>query len=181
MTLIDFGADVNLVNTEGEYALTLATKSNLVEVVWQIVEKPSFNTELLDCTSASAGSPLMIANFRGHFEVARILLGAGARVNVSSFSDYHSLQLPPQEIKLSTDTDDIKGSALDIAVIQGNTEMVSLLLEYKPRVHNIYYLFRSIVLKQVRYYNQHSANHFFKSVLIQESNTAHESTKSDMP
>ena len=71
-------------------------------------------------------------------EIAEILLRAGASVNVSNFSDYSSLQLPPQLIKLSHEVDSIRGNALDIAVLQGNSNMVTLILQYGGKVNNIY-------------------------------------------
>lgn len=84
----------------------------------------------------------MIASSRRQTEIAEMLIRAGARVNISDLSDYSSFSLPPQEIakhiELSSEdskvNSNIQGSALDIAVIQGDTEMVSLLLKYEAKV-----------------------------------------------
>ncbi len=95
-------------------------------------------------------TPLMTASARGHVEIVKLLLEAGASVNLSNFSDYPSLHLPLHQIKLPEN--DVKlstvcGSALDIAVIRGHLEIVSHLLQNGAKVHNIYYLLRSITLR----------------------------------
>ncbi len=150
---------------------------------------------------------MLIACSRRNIEIAEILLRAGARVNISNLSDYSTLHLTPQEIEISTESnqvdsiiecamdttdfeiledphtsslpvshqpikDIIRGNALDIAVIQGNAEMVSLLLQYEAKVHSIYYLFRSVILKQARDNIKNrvsiTANFFRATVLQQE-------------
>ena len=239
--LLEFGADPSTVNILGDSALSLAVKGNHLSVVRKLLTSRTFNNEILDRQDDSGNSSLMIASSRGHCELAMILLRAGAKVNISNFSDYSSLHLPPQQIEFPTDcsqaskhqddwiaryhrdieragmllrlvarqrfrlsvdcgqadkivgiyqddianyrrhtesaatllrvgarlenfsdylsfhlppqqqfpteVDSIRGSALDIAVIKGNQEMVSLLLKYGAKVHNIYYLFRSIIMK----------------------------------
>ena len=101
-------------------------------------------------------TPLMAASSCGHVEIVQLLLEAGTQVNFSNFSDYPSLhlpllqqlqmQIPGRDDQLST----VRGSALDMAVIRGRVEVVSLLLQYGAKVYNIYYLLRSITLKQAQ-------------------------------
>ena len=99
-------------------------------------------------------TPLMAASSCGHVEIVQLLLGAGARVNFSNFSDYPSLHLPIYQQMQIPGSDgqlsSVRGSALDMAVIRGRVEVVSLLLQYGAKVHNIYYLLRSITLKQAQ-------------------------------
>ena len=55
--------------------------------------------------------------------------------------------------------DSIKGTSLDIAILKGDVElMVSLLLEHNAKVHNVYYLFRSLILKLAK--KSRSNEHF---------------------
>ena len=151
--LSECGAEFHAVNDFGDSALTLATKGNLQSVVQAIVvEVDQFKTsEILDHQDNSGNSSLMTACFCGHSEIAEMLLEAGASVNISSLTNYSSLHLPPQQIDFSgSDPSQVecpRGTALDIAVIKGDVEMVSLLLQYHPKIRNIYYLFRSVILK----------------------------------
>ena len=96
----------------------------------------------------------MAASSCGHVEIVQLLLEAGVRVNFSNFSDYPSLHLPIQQHMQIPGKDDklstVRGSALDMAVIRGRVEVVSLLLQYGAKVYNIYYLLRSITLKQAQ-------------------------------
>ena len=89
----------------------------------------------------------MIASSCGHLEMVNLLLEAGARVNISNFSDYPSLHLPPHQISMPEEVSTVCGSALDIAVITGHVEVVSLLLQHGVKIHIIYYLLRSIALR----------------------------------
>ena len=65
---------------------------------------------------------------------------------------FEILHLPPEQLNLSSDEvfieqhGSVQGSALDIAVIRGNVEMVSLLLQQRAKVHNVFYLIWSITL-----------------------------------
>lgn len=246
--LIESDADVSTVSAEGNSALTLAAGQDLPSVVQKIIGRTtSASVDILDHRNASGSSSLLIASSHGHVEMVDMLLRAGASVNLSNFSDYSSLHLPPQEIELSTydgkadiadilgnnadvisllsqyaalsstklggvDSDrsrgtealkkiagiqvnadilsklskyetalrtgeeklpdSIKGTALDIAVIQGNTEMVSLLLQYGNTIHNIYYLFRSVILKQVRESRTSASSDFFRISLNQGVSTS---------
>ena len=101
-------------------------------------------------------TPLMMASSLGHLEMAKILIKSRARIDFSNFSDYSLLHLPPEQLNLSSrdvllkQHDLIQGSALDIAVIKGNVEMASLLLQDGAKVHNVFYLIRSITLLLAR-------------------------------
>ena len=68
-------------------------------------------------------------------------------MNISNFSDYPSLHLPPRQISMLEEVSTVRGSALDIAVITGHVEVVSLLLQHGGKIRNIYYLLRSIALR----------------------------------
>ena len=92
----------------------------------------------------------MIASSCGHLEMVNLLLEAGAQVNFSNFSDYPSLHLPPHQISMPKEVSTVRGSALDIAVITGHVEVVSLLLQHGAKIRNIYYLLRSIALRLSR-------------------------------
>ena len=48
----------------------------------------------------------------------------------------------------------MRGSALDIAVIKGHVEIVACLLQYSPKIQNIYYLLRNIILKRAQVYSE---------------------------
>ena len=92
----------------------------------------------------------MIATYNKQSEIVELLLSNGTDVCYSNFSDYASLCVPPQQIKVGTDRDfgSAKGSALDIAVIEGLPEMTALLLKYKAKIDSIYYLIRSVILRR---------------------------------
>ena len=96
-----------------------------------------------------------------------------ARENFPISSEYSSL-LPTQQIEFPNDSvkmGSIKGSALDIAVIRGDKEMVSLLVKYEAKIHNIYYLFRNVILKQAQENIQNRVSvttNFFRATLKQE-------------
>ena len=167
---IDSGADLSIYNVLGKSALTLATERNQMPVVQGIISSRKFRsevTELLDHQDYSGKSSLMIASSEGHIEIMELLLKAGASVNISNFSDYSSLHLLPEKIKLPVDASHInsmKGSALDIAVLQGTTEIVTLLLQYDAKVHNIFYLFRGIILKQAQENNRNPTDNLMQMI-----------------
>ena len=148
--LIDCGADMSI---GGSSALFYASLHNQISVVNRILDnsKQSFVDDPID-----GYTPLMAASSYGHVEIVQLLLEAGVRVNFSNFSDYRSLHLPIQEQILITNLykhdqlSTVRGSALDMAVIRGRVEVVSLLVQYGAKVHNIYYLLRSITLKQAQ-------------------------------
>ena len=94
----------------------------------------------------------MYASLLGHSEIVESLLTAGALVNTSNFSDYSSLHQPLNQMQslLEPQDRDIPGTALDKAVIRGNTEIVCLLLEHGAKVYNLFYLLRTIILMQTK-------------------------------
>ena len=151
--LIDYGADMSI---GGSTALFYASLHNQIAVVKRILDKES----LLNITNSFVDdlidgyTPLMAASSCGHAKIVQLLLEAGVQINFSNFSDYPSLHLPlQQQIKIPGKDDQlstVRGSALDMAVIRGRVEVVSLLLQYGAKVHNIYYLLRSITLKQAQ-------------------------------
>ena len=153
--LIDCGADMSI---GGSSALFYASLHNQISVVKRILDRESilhtdskkyFVDDLID-----GYTPLMAASSCGHVEIAQLLLEAGIEVNFNNFSDYLSLHLPIQQQMQIPRKDDqfstVRGSALDMAVIRGRVEVVSLLLQYGAKVHNIFYLLRSITLKQAQ-------------------------------
>ena len=151
--LIDCGADMSI---GGLSALFYASLHNQISVVKHILDRESilnitnsFVNDLID-----GYTPLMAASSCGHVEIVQLLLEAGVRINFSNFSDYPSLHLPIQQQMQIPGMDNqlstVRGSALDMAVIRGRVEVVSLLLQYGAKVHNIYYLLRSITLKQAQ-------------------------------
>ena len=151
--LIDCGADMSI---GGSSALFYASLHNQISVVKHILDRESilnitnsFVDDLID-----GYTPLMASSSCGHVEIVQLLLEAGVRINFSNFFDYPSLHLPLQQQMQIPGKDDqlstLRGSALDMAVIRGRVEVVSLLLQYGAKVHNIYYLLRSITLKQAQ-------------------------------
>ena len=149
--LIDCGADMSI---GGSSALFYASLHNQISVVKHILDKESIVKNSLVDDLIDGYTPLMAASSCGHVEIAQLLLEAGVRVNFSNFSDYPSLHLPLQQQMQIPGKDDqlstVHGSALDMAVIRGRVEVVSLLVQYGAKVHNIYYLLRSITLKQAQ-------------------------------
>lgn len=159
--LIDYGADTSIITVEGSSALTLASQRNQISVVEKIIGSfHSSTNKIINLRDGSGETSLMIASSRGHTEIVNLLLEAGAQVNFSNLSDYSSLHLPPHQIKLHYNQGTIRGTALDIAVISGNVEIVSLLLQYGAKVHNIYYLLKSIILKQAEASHKKGTNSF---------------------
>ena len=152
--LLDCGANVNLKNMLYSSALSIASKRGQLSVVNQILisTAPSNTVVDIDHRDYSGNSSLMYASLLGHSEIVESLLTAGALVNTSNFSDYSSLHQPLYQMQpLSTPQDrDIPGTALDKAVIQGNIEIVSLLLEHGAKVYNLFYLLRTIILMQTK-------------------------------
>ena len=147
--LIDCGADMRI---GGSSALFYASLHNQISVVKHILDKESKKPLVDDLVDGY--TPLMAASSYGHVEIVQLLLEAGTRVNFSNFSDYPSLHLPiQQQIQIPGKDDQlttVRGSALDMAVIRGRVEVVSLLLQYGAKVYNIYYLLKSITLKQAQ-------------------------------
>ena len=180
--LIDCGADMSI---GGSSALFYASLHNQISVVKHILDRESilnitnsFVDDLID-----GYTPLMAASSCGHVQIAQLLLEAGVRVNFSNFSDYPSLHLPLQQQMQISGKDDqlstVRGSALDMAVIRGRVEVVSLLMQYGAKVYNIYYLLRSITLKQAQA-NAKSGNsdesHWEKYSIILQILFSHDST-----
>ena len=155
--LIDSGADTNITTIKGSTALSYACRYNMTAVVQQILSTNKTHHTTINTLDEDGHTPLMIASKHGHVEIVNLLLEAGARVNISNFSNYSSLRLPFHEIPLPDKNDKhdtVRGSALDIAVIKGHVEIVASLLQYSPKIHNIYYLLRSIILKLAQVYSE---------------------------
>ena len=165
--LIDSGADTNITTMEGSSALSYACQYNLTTVVQRILIAGRTPHSTIDTLNEDGYTPLMIASSHGNVEIVNLLLEAEARVNISNFSDYSSLRLSFHEIPLPGNNDKhdtVHGSALDIAVIKGHVEIVACLLQYSPKIHNIYYLLRSIILKLAQVYSEEGVTAFIKMV-----------------
>ena len=151
--LLDCGANVNLKNKFYLSVLSFASMKGQLSVVEQILSSKAPNTVVeIDHQDYSGNSSLMYASLLGHSEIVESLLSAGALVNTSNFSNYLSLHQPLNQMQpLSAPQDrDLPGTALDKAVIRGNTEIVSLLLEHGAKVYNLFYLLRTIILMQTK-------------------------------
>ena len=165
--LIDSGADTNITTVEGSSALSYACQYNQTTVVQQILIARETPHSTIDALDEDRHTPLMIASSHGNVEIVNLLLETGARVNISNFSNYSSLRLPFHEIPLPGNNDEhvtVHGSALDIAVIKGHVEIVACLLQYSPKIHNIYYLLRSIILKRAQVYSEERVTSFMQMV-----------------
>ena len=143
LILLQNGSNVNTQDNETT-ALHFTSKCNQISIAKLILSQ---KRQAIDVQDFLGRTPLMIASSCGHLEMVNLLLEAGARVNISNFSDYPSLHLPPHQISLPEEDSTVCGSALDIAVITGHVEVVSLLLQHGAKIHNIYYLLRSIALR----------------------------------
>ena len=141
--LLQNGAHGNVQTT----ALHFISKYNQISIAKLIIRE---KTQAIDVQDSLGRTPLMIASSCGHPEMVNLLLEAGAQVNFSNFSDYPSLHLPPHQISMPEEVSTVRGSALDIAVITGHVEVVSLLLQHGAKIRNIYYLLRSIALRLSR-------------------------------
>jgi ankyrin repeat protein len=141
--LMIHGADATLRSAIGGIsALHIACESNKPSIVKQLL-----SPMVVDLRDELGNTPLMVASSCGHDEVVKLLLEAGAQVNISNFSDYPSLHLPLHQIPLPEKGSTVRGSALDIAAITGHVEVVSLLLQHGAKIFNVYYLLRSITLQ----------------------------------
>ena len=145
--LLKYDADIGKKSVNGWSALLLASSIGNWEAVDHIL-KINLKSEIDHCNTLGETS-LMLASSHGNTEIVKLLLQTGARVNISNFTEYQSLHQLPHQIELSPNfRHNIKGSALDKAVICGNVEIVSLLLEGGAKVQNLFYLLRSIILLQ---------------------------------
>lgn len=145
--LIAYEADVTVLNKKEDSALTLATQLNMVFMV-QLIVDTNCDKKFLNHWNRRGNSSLMIASSCGYIEILGILLRAGADVNISSFFGQRSLRSQPDSIKISfPKSGTIRGSALDNAVLYGYLGIIRLLLQYGARIHNVYYLFRNVILK----------------------------------
>ena len=151
--LLKYDADITKKSVDGWSSLMLASRFDNWEVVDRISKTNFYILESeIDQCNDSGETALMLASLHGHTEVVKLLIKAGARVNISNFTDYQSLHQLPHQIELLSPNlqHNIKGSALDKAVICGNVEIVSLLLEGGAKVQNLFYLLRSIILLQAK-------------------------------
>ena len=142
--LISGGADTSIETAVGATALHFTSKYDQSSVAKEILSQ---KTQAIDVQDLLGRTPLMIASSCGHLEMVNLLLEAGARVNIGNFSDYPSLHLRRHQMPLPEVDSTVRGSALDIAVITGHVEVVSLLLQHGAKIHNIYYLLRSIAMR----------------------------------
>ena len=166
--LIDCGAHINI---NGPFATLYASHYNRISIMNRILASKK---SLLD-DSIDGYTPLMFASLSGHVEMVQLLLEAGVRVNFTNFSDYQSLHLPIQQQMQILEKAIVSGSALDMAVIIGHVEVVPLLLQYGAKVHNIYYLLRSITLKQAQANAKITETHWGKYQIILQILFSHDS------
>ena len=124
--LISGGTDTSIETAGGVTALHFTSKCNRSFVAKQILSQKAETLTEIDFQDSLGRTPLMIASSCGHLEMVNLLLEAGARVNISNFSDYPSLHLPPHQISMPEEVSTVRGSALGIAVITGHVDRGSL-------------------------------------------------------
>jgi ankyrin repeat protein len=120
--LIENGADVDAVNSNGDRALELATRSNLTEAVRALVnEKAKLTKE--DITNLHTFRPcpaLHIAAGLGNVEIVRLLLDQGVQMKEIEYSSYRGSHVS----QVTTG-----GNALNAACKCGHVPVVNLFLE----------------------------------------------------
>ena len=161
----------------GDSLFTRALQSNWTSIVDSIIKNNTIGCRILDHRTESGHTPLMLASSLGHRDLVEQLLRAGAHVNANSLSDYKSLHLPPPQVEdtiISVET--LRGTALDIAVLGGDAEVVSLLLQSGAKVHNVFYLFRNVILKQAQETSKQRAQQLEE--MVNPSTSMHECSES---
>ena len=150
LLLLQNGAHVNMQNNKGLSSLIIASQNGHTKTVLLLLQNGAHVN-----MQNNKGSSLMIASQNGHTETVLLLLQNSAHVIMQDKDGWPSslhlplqqqMQIPGMDDQLST----VRGSALDMAVIRGRVEVVSLLVQCGAKVYNIYYLLRSITLKQAQ-------------------------------
>jgi ankyrin repeat protein len=107
------GADVNAVNAEGHSPLTLASVGGHAQVVEYLIAQ---GADVQIRTREDGSTALILAAEKGYEDVARLLVGAGVKVNARR-------------------TKGLQDSALTLACREGDTAMVNLLLDHGADVN----------------------------------------------
>ena len=98
LQLLEHGANPCIVDRFGNSALIEATKANSTAIAARIIAKMHDDPTILNHPNDEGLSALLIASSRGLIEIATLLLQAGANVDISNFSEYAFLHLPPQQL-----------------------------------------------------------------------------------
>lgn len=147
--LIKHGSNVHAQDNDGNTALTLATIFHMIGVVEKLIK----NGSNVNHENNLGETPLWIAMSRGHFIIAKILIDNGADVNVANFEGQTMLMEATKSnniwaieqlfnysknIRLFALNDKCE-TALDIALKQGNIEIINLLeRRMKIRINRIF-------------------------------------------
>ncbi len=124
--LLDAGADVNGKARYGHTALKAAVDHQNIKLTKNLLKRgTNVNDKAGDNVGRRAMTPLQIVSYHGSFELAQILLDAGADVNA-----------PCAEYDPWFDDDfEFEGTALQAASYSGSTEVVQLLLSAGAKVN----------------------------------------------
>ena len=108
---LDNGADITLINNEGEGILHSIVYSGVTERLLEFIKNYTFD---INARSINGMTPLHLSTFIGKLEMAKILIEAGADVNIGDNECYTPLH--------------------DVAW-NGNLEIVKSLLEHGANLH----------------------------------------------
>jgi ankyrin repeat protein len=86
--LVEAGADARRTRCDGSTPLMLAAETGRADMVKYLLGRPSID---VDQTTFTGRRALIIACVHGYLEVAKLLVGAGARVNPQSSSEWGPL------------------------------------------------------------------------------------------
>ena len=139
--LLDFGAEMNAVDTDGASSLYLACERGNAPVAKILLEKNA-DTELRPYRKSK--SPLMIASQLGYVDIVRKLLTYGARINATSKTGWSSLLsaclhghaevvealLEAKDVDVNLCKRDSGYTPLMIASEEGHDDIVRKLLEF---------------------------------------------------
>lgn len=123
--IIQKGADVNKVSSDGWSALMHAAHFGLVEVIRPLIEKGS-DVHMMDCDRWNA---LMIAVTHGHLEIVKILIENGADIHAVDKNGWDSLMM---------------------AALNGHLKVVKFLI-IKGADINYLFQFEEIVIKNLKH------------------------------
>jgi ankyrin repeat protein len=136
-SLIRLGADVNRTNTNGGTPIMYAALSGKPETVSVLLKHHAD----LNTAAANGWTALMIACVKGYVDVARLLLKHGAKPNRADIYSWTPLMRAVYESRLGTarllaehEATNVNQrgengvTALHLAVIKGNADMVEILL-----------------------------------------------------
>ena len=84
--LIVRGFDVNTVDPQGQFGLLVALREPSLKVADALIDSPQID---LNAVNALGESSLMLAAFKGHFELAQKMIEKGADVNKTGWTPLH--------------------------------------------------------------------------------------------